>query len=622
MRLATLALLCAVAAHADSYFFIQMSDPQFGMYAENRGFEQETANFEFAIAAANRLKPAFVVITGDLINKAGDAAQIAEFKRIAAKLDRSIPLYAVPGNHDTGNEPTPASLAAYRERFGRDYYTFKSHDMEGIVLDGSIIKAPQNVRDEAAKQEQWVRAELEKAKQAGVKHVVVFIHQPFFLESATEPEQYFNLPLDARRRYLDLFHRYGVEHIYAGHHHRNDEGRDGSLEMVTTGPVGKPIGNDPSGIRIITAKNGVFESSYYGLGYLPSTIDLTESVEKRATLRQLGVTLGILPPGALNAITDVAGVAVGQTTIVRGDDIRTGVTAILPHSGNLFQQKVAGAVFVGNAFGKLAGSTQVNELGEIETPILLTSTLSVPRVADAVLDYMLGQPGNEHVQSVNPLVGETNDGFLNDIRGRHITADDVLGAIRGAKSGAVEQGAVGAGAGTVAFGFKGGIGTSSRKLPANLGGYTIGVLVQTNFGGILTIGGAPVGRELGHYYLKGEVDTGKGSCMIVVATDAPVDHRNLQRLAARTMLGLGRTGSAGSNGSGDYAIAFSTSHSKDLVNNEAMSPLFLAAIEATEEAVYNSMFMATTTTARGHTVPALPINRTMEILRKYGVASK
>src|SRR5215510_93114 len=271
----------------------------------------------------------------------------------------------------------------------------------------------------------------------------------------------------------------------------------------------------------------------------------------RPRAREAGVVVGILPTGPVNAITDIPGVAVGQKTIMQGDNIRTGVTAILPHTGNLFREKVPGAVFVGNAFGKLAGSTQVEELGEIETPILLTGTLAVPRVADAVMDYMLALPGNENVQSINPLVGETNDGGLNDIRARHITSVDVAEAIGGAKGGAVEEGAVGAGTGTSAFGFKGGIGTSSRKLPANLGGYTVGVLVQTNFGGVLTINGAPVGRELGTYYLKqqlertgGAEDRADGSCMIVVGTNAPIDHRNLNRLAARTMMGLGRTGSA------------------------------------------------------------------------------
>jgi D-aminopeptidase len=341
-------------------------------------------------------------------------------------------------------------------------------------------------------------------------------------------------------------------------------------------------------------------------------------------------------------ITDIEGVLVGHTTIIRGDNVRTGVTAILPHGGNLFREKVPGAVFVGNGFGKLAGSTQVNELGEIETPILLTSTLSVPRVADFVIDYMLALPGNEDVLSINPLVAETNDGYLNDIRGRHISRDDVFAAIKGAKSGAVAEGSVGAGTGTIAFGFKGGIGTSSRKLPQRLGGYTIGVLVQTNFGGVLTINGAPVGRELGRYYLKDELtekdrqqNNPDGSVIIVIATDAPLDARNLNRMAARAMMGLARTGAAASNGSGDYAIAFSTAPDvriKTLSQNErntprnlkslandATSPLFLAVIEATEEAIYNSLFKATTTSGRGRTVEALPLDRTVEILRKHGL---
>ncbi len=374
----------------------------------------------------------------------------------------------------------------------------------------------------------------------------------------------------------------------------------------------------------------------------------------RPRLRQLGVKVGVIPPGPLNAITDVSGVLVGQTTVVRGDNIRTGVTAILPHGGNMFTDKVPGAVFVGNAFGKLAGSTQVNELGEIETPILLTSTLSLPRVADAVLDYMLSLPGNEDVQSVNPLVGETNDGDLNDIRSRPITAADVLSAIKTAKTGMVEEGSVGAGTGTVAFGWKGGIGTASRKLPSSLGGYTVGVLVQTNFGGVLTIAGAPVGVELGRYSFKPELEglpqgdanyhsphaaqrntkatDADGSCMIVIATDAPVDARNLKRLAARGIMGLARTGAAGSNGSGDYVIAFSTApelrvhrgeatktRSATVLGNGAMSPLFLAAIEATEEAIYNSLLRATTVTGRGRTIEALPIDRTLEILKYHGV---
>ena len=369
--------------------------------------------------------------------------------------------------------------------------------------------------------------------------------------------------------------------------------------------------------------------------------------DQRPRARDAGVLIGVLPPGQLNAITDVPGVMVGHSTIVRDANIRTGVTAILPHGGNLFRDKVPGAVFIGNAFGKLAGSTQVNELGEIETPIMLTSTLNVPRVADATIDYMLALAGNEDVQSINPLVGETNDGFLNDIRGRHVGRDEVFAAIKTAKGGPIEEGAVGAGTGTVAFGWKGGIGTASRKLPQNLGGYTVGVLVQSNFGGILTINGAPVGRELGKYYLKEQLektaavdpqtsDRADGSIIIVIATDAPIDYRNLKRLAARSMLGLARTGAAGSNGSGDYAIAFSTATelrirnlpnertkpSAALLSNEAMSPLFLAVIEATEEAIYNSLFCATTTTGRGHTVEALPIDRTLEVLRKYNALKR
>ena len=406
-----------------------------------------------------------------------------------------------------------------------------------------------------------------------------------------------------------------------------------------------------------------YQTAFIIIVALVANLGFTMQNNQRPRARDIGLNIGVLPVGPLNAITDVSGVRVGHTTIIRGDNIRTGVTAILPHAGNLFREKVPGAVFIGNAFGKLAGSTQVNELGEIETPIVLTSTLAVPRVADALLDYVLGLPGNEDVQSVNPLVGETNDGYLNDIRGRHIGRDDVLNAIKGSKDGAVEEGAVGAGTGTVAFGFKGGIGTSSRKLPASLGGYTVGVLVQTNFGGVLTIAGAPVGQELGRHYLKQELDRAKenktsirrepagteparasdsetadGSVIIIIATDAPLDARNLRRLAARSMMGLGRTGSAASNGSGDYAIAFSTAAEVrirprptssnqnapldvKLLSNDAMSPLFLAAIEATEEAIYNSLFRATTMTGRGRTVEALPIDRTIEILRKHGAIS-
>ena len=403
-----------------------------------------------------------------------------------------------------------------------------------------------------------------------------------------------------------------------------------------------------------TAKSSIFFLSLLSVFLItetPSQMSTDQnqtSGTARRRARELGIKVGILPTGQLNTITDVAGVLVGHTTLSRGDNIRTGVTAVLPHSGNLFREKVPGSVVVGNGFGKLAGSTQVNELGEIETPILLTSTLSVPRVADALIDYMLALPGNEEVQSVNPLVGETNDGYLNDIRGRHITREDVLSAIKNAKGGMVDEGCVGAGTGTVAFGFKGGIGTSSRKLPANLGGYTVGVLVQTNFGGVLTINGAPVGQELGQFYLKDELGSpaaktlqprketdADGSVIIVIATDAPVDARNLRRMATRSMMGLARTGASGSNGSGDYAIAFSTSgdvrirslapnernnprNLKSLAN-DAVSPLFLAVIEATEEAIYNSLFKATTTVGKGHRVEALPLDRTMEILRNHGL---
>lgn len=346
--------------------------------------------------------------------------------------------------------------------------------------------------------------------------------------------------------------------------------------------------------------------------------------EARPRARDLGLQIGTLPTGPLNAITDVSGVAVGHATLIRGEDIRTGVTAIVPHPGNLYREKVPGAVFVGNAFGKLVGSTQVNELGEIETPILLTSTLNVWRVADALVDYMLGLEGNQNVLSINPLVAETNDGILNDIRSRPVGREEVFRALREARGGPVEEGAVGAGTGTVAFGFKGGIGTASRRLPAQRGGWMVGVLVQTNFGGDLRICGAPVGREL-----RAPSGAGDGSVIVVIATDAPVEARNLRRMAARAMLGLGRTGSAAANGSGDYAIAFSVARELRIrtgearaparvLSNEEMSPLFLAVIEATEEAVYNSLFRATTMTGRGRTIEALPLERTLSILRRYG----
>ena len=356
----------------------------------------------------------------------------------------------------------------------------------------------------------------------------------------------------------------------------------------------------------------------------------------RPRARDLGLKIGVLPTGTSNAITDVQGVTVGHTTIIRGDTIRTGVTAVVPHGGNVFREKVPGAVFVGNGFGKLAGSTQVNELGEIETPILLTSTLAVPKVADFLIDHMLSLPGNEQVRSINPLVAETNDGGLNDIRGRHIAREDVFHALKNAKSGPVEEGSVGAGTGTVAFGWKGGIGTASRKLPASLGGHTIGVLVQSNYGGVLSIDGVPIGVELGQYYLKNAVsstsavatrDSADGSIIIVIATDAPLHHRQLSRLAARSMSGLARTGSSMTNGSGDYAIAFSTANRIDasqavrtvnVLGNDAMSPLFQAVIEATEEAIYNSMFKATSITGNGRTIEALPVDKVRDLLKRYG----
>jgi D-aminopeptidase len=378
-----------------------------------------------------------------------------------------------------------------------------------------------------------------------------------------------------------------------------------------------------------------------GLVLVGTAVVGTMSAQERLSARELGVIVGILPTGPYNAITDVTGVKVGQVTLTSGDSINTGVTAILPHGGNLFREKVPAAVVIGNAFGKLAGSTQVQELGELESPVVLTCTLCVPRAADAVLTYLLGLPGNEDVRSANPVVGETNDGFLNHIRLRPITEADVLAAVVGATGGSVDQGSVGAGRGTSAFGWKGGIGTSSRLVPEELGGWTVGVLVQSNYGGVLTIAGAPVGKELGKYYLRQVVergegrqseadvgmgeDRGDGSIMIVVATDAPLDHRNLERLGRRALAGLARTGSSMTNGSGDFVIAFSTMRVSSLANegplpNGRMSPLFQAVIEATEEAIYNSLFLATTVEGHRGIVEALPIDSTLEILRRYGVA--
>ncbi|GAB3248479.1 P1 family peptidase [Larkinella harenae] len=343
--------------------------------------------------------------------------------------------------------------------------------------------------------------------------------------------------------------------------------------------------------------------------------------------RDYGIRFGVLSPGPLNAITDVPGIRVGQVTLQQGQDVRTGVTAILPHTGNLFQEKCPAAIYIGNGFGKLAGYSQVEELGTLETPIVLTNTLGVPTAADAVIDYTLAQPGNEQVRSLNPVVGETNDGGLNDIRSRPVTRQHVLEAIQRAKTGAVEEGNVGAGTGTVCFGFKGGIGTASRKLPASLGGYTVGVLVQTNFGGVLQIAGVPVGVELGRFSFKEKLD---GSCMMVVLTDAPMDARNLKRLAKRAFMGLARTGGMASNGSGDYVIAVSTANripnvstasldEMKVLRNDEASPCFLAAIEATEEAIINSLFAARTLTGyRGSRVEQLPVEKVVEILRKAG----
>jgi len=391
--------------------------------------------------------------------------------------------------------------------------------------------------------------------------------------------------------------------------------------------------------------------------------------QDRQRVRELGITPGILMTGPLNAITDVEGVMVGHTTRIEGDSIRTGITAILPHSGSLFSDRVPAAVYVGNGFGKALGFTQVQELGELETPIALTNTLSIFDVAKGVGDYMLHRPGNENVRSINPVVGETNDGFLNDIRARVLTTEDVYTAIENAKEGPVAEGNVGAGTGTRALGFKGGIGTSSRQLPENRGGYTVGVLVQSNFGGILTIDGAPVGEELGNHYMAGEVpyqagltsrgkqndisEFGKndsnnedsvdgydfdtdGSIMIIVATNAPLTSRNLNRLAKRAMMGVARTGGFASNGSGDYVIAFSTHEQvrrdiysdndlRDIseLRNSAVSPLFLAAVEATEEAILNSLFMAESMTGQfGNKMDALPIDRVMEILKSYGTVAE
>ena len=376
------------------------------------------------------------------------------------------------------------------------------------------------------------------------------------------------------------------------------------------------------------------------IGLLLAVPAVTAAQTDRPRAREAGVVVGILPPGPHNAITDVTGVAVGHTTVREGDSIRTGVTAVLPHGGSVFREKMPAALVVGNGFGKLVGATQVRELGEIETPILLTCTLCVWRAADAMVAWLLGHDGMDDVRSINPVVGETNDGYLSDIRARPIRPEHVVAALESATGGPVAEGSVGAGTGTRAFGWKGGIGTSSRALPESLGGWTVGVLVQSNFGGVLTITGAPVGRELGRYSFQGaleggtpDTNGGDGSIMIVVATDAPLSARSLERLGRRALTGLARTGSIMSNGSGDYVIAFSAAESvrrgegraprtvQDLPN-DAMSPLFQAVAEATEEAIYNSLFRATTVTGHRGTAEALPLEATLEILRRYGALDR
>lgn len=367
--------------------------------------------------------------------------------------------------------------------------------------------------------------------------------------------------------------------------------------------------------------------------FLAHTIPiLSQDTSIRPRFRDLGIGIGIFHTGKLNAITDVEGIRVGHVTLIQGENARTGVTAILPHSGNLFQEKVPAAVYAGNGFGKLIGVTQIEELGEIETPILLTNTLSVWDVANGVVQYMLTLPGNELVRSINPVVGETNDGWLNDIRGRHVKPEHAREAIENASSGIVQEGSVGAGTGTVCFGWKGGIGTSSRILPPSMDGFRIGVLVQTNFGGVPDIAGVPIGKELKRHAFKDELTyPGDGSCMIVVATDAPLDRSQLKRLSKRATLALGRTGSSMSHGSGDYVIAFSTA--KELrvlpksdmiqqiphVREDALSPLFQAVVEATEEAVYNSLCKAISVKGyQGHESPAFPVDSLKIILKKYG----
>jgi D-aminopeptidase len=370
-------------------------------------------------------------------------------------------------------------------------------------------------------------------------------------------------------------------------------------------------------------------------GLLAGALSAAGAQESRARARDLGVAPGIFAPGSHNAITDVAGVRVGHVTLRVGDRVRTGVTAVMPHGGNAYRSRVPAALHVGNGFGKFAGGTQLAELGELETPVLLTCTLCVWKAADAMAEWMLEQPGMESVRSINPVVGETNDGGLNDIRARPVTREAVRAALERAATGPVAEGSVGAGTGTVAFGWKGGIGTSSRVLPEALGGWTVGVLVQSNFGGVLQVLGAPVGRELGRFAFQREVpgdadDAGDGSVIIIIATDAPLSDRNLGRVASRAMMGLGRTGSSASNGSGDYALAFSTAESVRRafdarrvttveLANEQVSAVFQATVEAVEEAILNSLFAATTESGNGRTVEAIPLDRVREVLGRYGI---
>lgn len=367
------------------------------------------------------------------------------------------------------------------------------------------------------------------------------------------------------------------------------------------------------------------------LGLLLMLPVVLPSQEVRPRVRDLGLSPGVLPPGPRNAITDVAGVLVGQVTVTAGDSINTGITAILPHAGNLFLDRVPAAVHVGNGFGKFIGTTQVQELGELETPVLLTCTLCVWRAADALTAWMLAQPGMAGVRSINPVVGETNDGGLNDIRSRPIVPQHVVDALEQASDGPVAEGSVGAGRGTSAFGWKGGIGTASRRLPPSLGGWTVGVLVQSNFGGVLQLDGIPVGEELGRHSYRNQLvqERGDGSVIIVIATDAPLSERQLERLAGRGIVGLGRTGADASNGSGDYVLAFSTAASVrrprgrettrtvEQLADDAISPVFLAAIEATEEAIYNSILRATPVTGRGRTVDAIPIDQLRELIARH-----